>query len=51
MKDTIDMRWRRLPRPEQLSPTLRRWLWFAALWLGGVATTALVGLAIKLWLS
>ena len=29
----------------------RQWLWFAALWAGGVAVTALVGYAIRLWLS
>ena len=32
-------------------PTPRQWLWFAGLWLGGVAVTAAVGYAIRLWLS
>ncbi len=32
-------------------PRLRQWLWFAGLWAGGVAATATVGYAIKLWLS
>jgi hypothetical protein len=31
-------------------PTLRQWLWFAALWAAGVGVTALVGYGIKLWL-
>lgn len=29
----------------------RRLFWFVALWLGGVAATAVVGLIIKLWLK
>jgi hypothetical protein len=29
----------------------RRLLWFVGLWVAGVATTALVGLAIKFWLT
>ncbi len=32
-----------MPRP-------REWLWFAALWAGGVGTVTVVGFAIKFWL-
>jgi hypothetical protein len=32
-------------------PSGRQWLWFATLWAGGVAVTAAVGYAIRLWLT
>jgi hypothetical protein len=32
-------------------PTLRRLVWFAALWAAGVATVALVSLAIRTLLT
>jgi hypothetical protein len=32
-------------------PSRRQWLWFWSLWAGGVATTAIVGYAIRLWLT
>jgi hypothetical protein len=32
-------------------PSGRQWLWFWGLWAGGVAVTAAVGYAIKLWLT
>ncbi|WP_422001888.1 DUF2474 domain-containing protein [Reyranella sp.] len=32
-------------------PTPRQWLWFVALWAGGVGAVALVGFGIRLWLS
>jgi hypothetical protein len=31
-------------------PSPRQWLWFWGLWAGGVATTAIIGYAIRLWL-
>lgn len=31
-------------------PRLSQWIWFLALWAGGVLTLALVGGAIKLFL-
>ena len=31
--------------------TLRRWLWFIALWAVGVGTTGAVSLVIRLWLT
>lgn len=36
--------------PEQHPPLLRRLMWFAALWAGGVGTVAVVGLLIRGWL-
>ena len=30
-----------------MAPTLRKTLWFLALWLGGVATLAIVALIIR----
>ena len=32
-------------------PLAQRLLWFAALWLGGVGTVALVSWALKLWIA
>ncbi len=39
--------------PEELNPRpLReRLLWFAALWLGGVGTVALVSWGLRLWIA
>ena len=31
-------------------PAPRQWLWFVALWAGGVGVTAIAGYAIMLWL-
>jgi hypothetical protein len=31
-------------------PSRRQWLWFVGLWAAGVATTALVGAVLRLWL-
>ena len=37
--------------PQQKARLLaRRLLWFAALWLGGVVTVAVISLGLKLWL-
>ena len=41
----------REPLPASSLPLWRRLAWFAALWLGGVAAVALVGLVIKLMLG
>jgi hypothetical protein len=35
------------PKPRPLS---QRLLWFAALWLGGVGSVALVAFGLRLWL-
>lgn len=31
--------------------TLKRWLWFVALWAAGVGTTGAVSLVIRSWLT
>jgi hypothetical protein len=36
------------PKP---APLVRRLLWFAALWLGGVGTVAIVSYGLRLWLA
>ena len=37
---------------EQKPPALaQRLLWFAALWLGGVGTVAILSYGLRLWLS
>ena len=36
------------PKPR---PLPQRLLWFAALWLGGVGSVALLSFALRLWLS
>jgi hypothetical protein len=38
------------PRPGQ-RPLGQRLLWFAALWLGGVGTVALLSFGLRLWLA
>jgi hypothetical protein len=41
-----------LTAPKENPPSLsHRLLWFAALWLGGVGTVALVAFALRLWLA
>jgi hypothetical protein len=32
-------------------PALQRWLWFIALWVGGVAAVTALGLVIRLFLA
>jgi len=32
-------------------PLLSRLMWFAALWLAGVASVAIVSLGVRLWLA
>jgi len=32
-------------------PLLQRLLWFAALWLGGVGTVALISFGLRLWIA
>jgi hypothetical protein len=34
-----------------LRPLAQRLLWFAALWLGGVGTVALISLALRFWIA
>ena len=39
------------PAPETERPLAQRLLWFVALWAGGVATVAIVGYGIRLWIK
>ena len=39
-----------MPEQQNPRPLTQRLLWFAALWLGGVGTVAIVALALRLWL-
>jgi hypothetical protein len=36
---------------ETTRPLAQRLLWFAALWLGGVGTLAVIAFGLKLWLA
>jgi hypothetical protein len=36
---------------KQKRPLAQRLLWFAALWLGGVATVAILSFGLRLWLA
>jgi hypothetical protein len=40
-----------MPREENSSPLAKRLMWFAALWLGGVGTVALISLGLRLWIA
>jgi hypothetical protein len=39
--------------PDEQKPRLlnQRLLWFAALWLGGVSTVAVIAFGLRLWLA
>jgi hypothetical protein len=39
-----------MPTEPKLRPLPQRLLWFAALWLGGVGTVALISLGLRLWI-
>jgi hypothetical protein len=39
------------PQGQKARTLARRLLWFAALWLGGVGTVAIVSLGLKLWIA
>ncbi len=36
---------------QKLQPLAQRLLWFAALWLGGVGSVAIVAYGLRLWLA
>jgi len=38
------------PNEQNPRPLAQRLLWFAALWLGGVGSVAVVAFALRLWL-
>ena len=40
-----------MPPAPKPPPLARRLLWFAALWLGGVGTVAIVSYGLRLWLA
>jgi hypothetical protein len=35
----------------KLAPLVQRLLWFAALWLGGVGTVAILAYGLRLWIA
>jgi hypothetical protein len=39
------------PPGENLSPLAIRLFWFAALWLGGVGSVAIVAYGLRLWIA
>jgi hypothetical protein len=41
----------RNPRQQDPRPLTQRLVWFAALWLGGVGTVAVLSLGLRLWLA
>jgi hypothetical protein len=40
-----------MPPESRQRPLSQRLVWFAALWLGGVGSVALLSFALRLWLS
>jgi hypothetical protein len=40
-----------MPREENPRPFGKRLMWFAALWLGGVGTVALISFGLRLWIA
>jgi hypothetical protein len=40
-----------MPPESERRPLSRRLVWFAALWLGGVGSVALLSFALRLWLA
>lgn len=40
-----------MPTGPNLRPLGQRLLWFAALWLGGVGTVALISFALRIWIA
>jgi hypothetical protein len=36
---------------QERAPLWQRLVWFAALWLGGVATVAIVAYGLRLWIA
>jgi hypothetical protein len=39
------------PTEQNPQPLAQRLLWFAALWLGGVGTVAVVAYGLRLWIA
>jgi hypothetical protein len=40
-----------MPPDRNPSPLVQRLFWFAALWLAGVGTVALISLALRFWIA
>jgi hypothetical protein len=40
-----------MPREENRRPLGKRLMWFAALWLAGVGTVALISFGLRLWIA
>ena len=40
-----------MPEKQKPPPLAQRLLWFAALWLGGVGSVAIVAYGLHLWLA
>ena len=40
-----------MPPDRNPPPLAQRLLWFAALWLSGVGTVALISLALRFWIA
>jgi hypothetical protein len=40
-----------MPPVPKRAPLAQRLLWFAALWLGGVGTVAIVSFGLRIWLA
>jgi hypothetical protein len=40
-----------MPAPFKTRLLAQRLLWFAALWLGGVGTVAIVSFGLRLWIA
>jgi hypothetical protein len=40
-----------MPSQPKTRPLAERLLWFAALWLGGVGTVAIVSFGLRLWIA
>ena len=40
-----------MPSDPQPRPLGQRLLWFAALWLGGVGTVALISVLLRIWIA
>ncbi|MGY3605812.1 DUF2474 domain-containing protein [Bradyrhizobium sp. Leo121] len=40
-----------MPHEENPRPLAKRLMWFAALWLSGVGTVALISFGLRLWIA
>jgi hypothetical protein len=40
-----------MPSEQNPRPLMQRLLWFAALWLGGIGTVAIMSYGLRLWIA